>query len=158
MKRILSIIGIIIFSPEMFAILILIALYFIVPQIFVWIASRVSTADEQLKFLALAPLTLTIFIISKRSDLLFPEHKENQILQEWPNYHMLLDRFWVCMLFSATSAGVSLAIWLIGLSLKNPTYLLAFMISLMVPLITLFTFINATISLRRFLSLYKQKH
>ena len=158
MKRTLGIVGIIIISPEMLAILLLTVLYFSVPQVFIWLASRVSPADEQLKFLALAPLALTGIIISKRNDLLFPEHKESQLLQEWPDYKMILDRYWVCVLFSATCTGVSLGIWLVGLNLKDPVYLAVFMTSLIIPVITFFTFINATISLKRLLSLYKQKH
>lgn len=158
MRRTLGIVGIIIISPEMLAILLLTILYFAVPQVFIWLAFRVSTTDEQLKFLALAPLALTGIIINKRNDLLFPEHKESQLLQEWPDYHLIYDRYWVCLLFSATCTGVSLVIWLIGLSLKDPAYLVVFLTSLIIPIITFFTFINATISLKRLLFLYKQKH
>jgi hypothetical protein len=153
MKRFVNILGIFFISPEMAFVLILIIMIFLKPNFFIFLASRINTADDLIKCLALVPPTITWIIFSKKDDLLFPEkHPTDEFLQKWSDYHLLLDRYWICLVFGIISSIPTLYIWIFNNDLKNYITLAVFLGGIIVPLITFLTFFNATITLKRILS------
>jgi hypothetical protein len=141
-------------SPETVAVLIVVVLHRFVPFPFTWLGSRLSGQNDPIQFLSLIPVGLVGLIVHGRGDLLFPEHPAGRVLQEWPHYHMILDRYWATVLFSGGATLVTVGMWALQIPLNDPTHLAVFLGAILVSLITYLCFLNATISVRRVLSRY----
>jgi hypothetical protein len=127
-------------------------LYMRAPQVFYFLGAQIRGNDESIKFLALVPVTMLGLVIHGRKDLLFPDHPKNNLLQEWPEYYHILDRYWVTVFFGGVCILLSVGIWVLHLPLTNPEWLSIFMCSISVSTVTYFSFLNATIQVRRILS------
>jgi hypothetical protein len=153
MKRVIDIVRTFVISPEFLFVAIISLLVYIKPTIFAKLASMVNTADEPIKFLALVPISITVYLMSKKDELLFPEqHSSYKILQSWPDYQMLLDRYWIAITWGIICSLPCLAIWIFSGDLTNYIIFSLFFCSIITSVITALTFFGATITLRRILS------
>lgn len=152
MKRIWNLFIAITISSETLVTLIYFLLYMCVPQIFQLLGSQIGSNSEPIKFLALVPTVLLGLIIHGRKDLLFPDHHKNNLLQEWPEYYHILDRYWVTVLLCGVCIFLTVGIWALHLPLTEPRWLAVFLCSISISIVTYLTFLNATIQVRRVLS------
>jgi hypothetical protein len=158
MKRVLDILKAVIISPEVGFIIFLFLLVYLRPDILRNLASQVNTNDETIKFWALVPVSVTIYFFTHRDDLLFPkEERLQEILNDWREYHLLLDRYWICIFWGGLGSLLTLAIWLFKGDLSIPSIFSIFFGGIITPTITFLTFVSATITLKRLLSTYSKK-
>lgn len=153
MKRTFDILRAVVISPEAVFIAVFALLVNLKPGIFISLASRINTADDLIKYLALIPASITVILMTKKDDLLFPDqHQAYYLLQKWPNYHLLLDRYWICIFWGILCSIPTLSIWIFDGDLTEYITFSLFFCGILTPIITLLTFFTATITLKRILS------
>lgn len=158
MKRFLDIIKALIISPEMGFVILFFSLAYLKPDVLLNLSSKVNTNDETIKFWALVPVSITIYFVTQRDDLLFPkEERLQEILNEWDGYHLLLDRYWICIFWGGLGSLLTLAIWLFKGDLSTSIIFSMFFGGIITPTITFLTFFSATITLKRLLSTSSKK-
>jgi hypothetical protein len=153
MKKILDVIGAIIISPEFVFVAGFALVVYLEPSVFISLAARVSTAKEQINYLSLVPPGIVLVLMKQKDDLLFPEqHPANNLLQEWPQYHLLLDRYWISVMWGILGSLYPLWVWIFQGDLTNYVTFSIFFCSIITSIITALTFFGATITLKRILS------
>ena len=158
MKRIFDIVRAVIISPECVFVAIFTFLVLVKPDIFISLASRVNTTDDLIKYLALVPPTIAVVLMRRKDDLLFPEqHPAYALLQDWPNYYLLLNRYWISVMWGILSSLITLWVWIFGGDLTEYITFSLFFCSIITSIITAFTFFSATITLKRILSTTAKK-
>ncbi|RLD03645.1 MAG: hypothetical protein DRI32_07075 [Chloroflexi bacterium] len=155
MKQIKDFLYTFIVSPEMIFISIFGLLLYLSPSFFIQVAAKLNVAEGIIKPLALIPLGLLSLIIKQKNEILFPDHELNAVLQKWPNYYLITNRYWTCVLFEGISLMFTGCIW-IGIQMyeidfKNYVVFALFVGGLVVSIITYLTFLNSTITIKRIL-------
>jgi hypothetical protein len=89
------------------------------PQEIKNIASQIESNNEILKFLAIIPIGIFVWIIKEARELLFPGEKINNILHEWPEYWKLRIHFNVALFYSFIFLALGLSVWIFGLDINN---------------------------------------
>ena len=154
MKRVINFLRIIIVSPEMAFIAVLCLSVYLYPVFFIWVASEVNAVEDVIKYLAFVPLALGGMIVRQKDELLFPTHKSNNTLQEWPDYNsLLLDTYWGCLFFEAVSVVSTLGVWIFNADIKNYIVFSVFVGGIVVSIISYLTFFNSTITIKRIFDL-----
>lgn len=142
-------------SPEILVVVIFLLIYEFIPKLFIFIGA-VIRENEPVKFLALTPVSMLGLMIHGRKELLFPEHEKTEFLLAWEGYYLILDRYWISIVFCGVCVIASVAVWSAGAALGEPDIAAIFLCAIIVSLVTYITFHNATIRLRR--ELAKIKH
>lgn len=143
-------------SPEMVTALAFLAVLTFFPQLFDILGSKLTGDKDQIKFLALIPVGILGLIIHARNDLLFPSHPFAHVLQEWPDYFMILDRYWFSVLICALCILISVGIWILNIPFNNSRALALFLCAITEPVVTYICFHAATIRVRRELARCKK--
>lgn len=153
MKRTLNVIRAIIISPEFVFVAGFALLAYLKPDLFISLASRVNTAKEPVSYLALVPPTIVVILMRQKDDLLFPTQPPiSDLLQNWPGYHLLLERYWITVTWGILTSFPTLWIWLFKGDLTEYITFSIFFCSIITSIITALTFFSATIMLKRILS------
>jgi len=157
MKRVWEFFKMLILSPEALIVLVFGAALKVSPQTFTKIGSMLSGNKEPIRFLAFVPFVMLGLIMNGKKDLLFPEHEAESLLQQWPEYYLILDRYWVSIIICAVCGITEIIIWALNLPLAKPSVLASFIAAIVVSPVTYLLFHNATIKIRRMLSAAKVK-
>jgi hypothetical protein len=120
MKRLCDCIRAIFLSWECVVILIACAAYVWFPDFIKTIGVRLSTGNEGIKWLALIPVALFFPVLKDRQQLLFPDEHGADIYQEWPDYRMVSDRYFITVGWVLSCAIVSVAVWVLHAQLSDP--------------------------------------
>lgn len=153
MKRTFDILRAILVSPEAVFIAAFALVVSLKPEFFISLASRINTTEDLIKYLALIPASITVILMTKRDDLLFPDqHPADFLLQKWSGYHLLLDRYWICIFWGVLCSIPTLSIWIFSGDLTEYITFSLFFGGILTPIVTLLTFFVATITLKRILS------
>lgn len=153
MKRFLDILRAIVISPEMLFLAAFSLFAHLNQSYIISIASKTNTNEETIKYLALVPPSIIVFLYMRRDDLLFIDnHPKHNLIQEWPNFHMLLDRYWICILWGILGSVATVPIWIFNGDLSAINIFYLFFSGIITPIISLLTFFSATITIKRILS------
>jgi hypothetical protein len=158
MKRVWEFLKMLILSPEALIVLAFGAALKVSPQTFTKIGSMLSGNKEPIRFLAVVPFVMLGLIIKDKKDLLFPEHAAENLLQQWPEYYLILDRYWASIIICAACGITEIIIWALNLPLTKPSVLASFIAAIVVSPVTYLLFHSATIKIRRILSTSNMKH
>lgn len=136
MKRIKDIAIAVCISPEVVIILFCLFLYHHYPELYQWIGARVSARADVIKYFCFIPVGLLVLSLKIAFPLLFPGDKEMKILQAWPKYHMLKDRYVISLLFIAGCSVASIAVWALNLPVPDARFIAVIIGSILISCIT----------------------
>lgn len=109
-------------SPELVAILAVLALMKFCPAQYASLGKTIRSDDEVWKYLPALTLAFSTTAINYSSKLRAPlENFSNKRLYEWPLYNLFVDRVYVGIFYGVLSGTASLALWFIGKSLDDAT-------------------------------------
>lgn len=84
------------------------------------LTAMLSSDPEFLKYLALLPVGIAVWIFSEARTLLLPDGKARVVLHQWPDYWRLKAHFAVSLMYTAIFTVTGLAAWAFGLTAANP--------------------------------------
>lgn len=159
MRRVLDVVRAILLSPEFVFAAGLALIVSLKSEIFISLASMVTSVDERINYLALISPAIVAVLIKQKDDLLFVSgHPMAGALQEWPQYHLILDRYWVTIMWCVLCSIITISIWILDGDLSHYIIFSLFFGSIIISLIASLTFFSATITLRRILSTMPKRH
>ena len=134
-------------SYEALFFVIIVALCFYFPVVFVEIGNHLKTNNDIWKFIPSIPLIICSFSVRYAWKILIPlEGSSNRILHEWPNYWKLKYRVIISVIICATCILSAVSIWFFSLLLPALTVGAIFIISIIISLI---------VALNQFLAAFK---
>ena len=152
MNRVLYILKIVIISPEFASLAIIALLAFIQPNFFIWLSSRINTTNEMVKWFGLLPAGMTGVMVTRNTELLSPGPQETaKTLLQWSEYYKIEYRFWICLFFGTIGSIACGYVMLFG-DLKAYIMLTIFLGGIVISSISFLTFLSATITLKRIIS------
>ncbi|MEW6487168.1 MAG: hypothetical protein AB1578_04535 [Thermodesulfobacteriota bacterium] len=128
-----------------------VGVYILAPSCFVWLGARL-TQNEPIKYLALVPVALLVVMVRSAGDLLFPSSVDFTILQKWPDYHMVKDRYLISLVITGACTLVVISIWALSLPLSQALNAFAFVTAIAVALVAYGCFAYATWTVKEILS------
>lgn len=151
MKRILDIIRAFCVSPEVACILLL-AIGGCV--FYDWLADflpHLFLNQDAFKWVAIVPVAPLALTINERQKLLSPDSRLSSWYLEWPEYHMIKDRYFITLVWEIASICVTVSIWLFGLKITDPLVFILFLGGIIVSIVSYCLLLNATIKLKQLL-------
>ncbi|MEK6760196.1 MAG: hypothetical protein AABY51_10535 [Deltaproteobacteria bacterium] len=85
-----------------------------------FLSSKISDNSELLKYVALLPATLVVYVFKESKTLLFPKDDEKKVLQGWQDYWKLKIRFNIGLLYSITFAFIGVTALIFGFKINEP--------------------------------------
>lgn len=156
MKRITDILISIFISVEFLVGFLFFLAYQTCPNYFDLLGTRLTQNSDFIKYLTFIPVGLLAIIMKDKKDLLFPDHVSNEILQEWPDFHMIEDRYYLTLFFILVCFLSCGGIWALNFKLSSGLYFAIFIAAVTISVITFVHYHYATIKIRRILSKYKK--
>lgn len=145
--RLLETVRIIIASYEALFFVVVVAVYFYFPSVFVGIGNHFKTNNDIWKFIPSVPLIICGFSVQYAWKILMPlEGSSNRILHEWPNYWKLKYRVIISVILCAVCVICTISIWIFSTSLSALTVGTIFMSSIIISL---------TVAFNQFLAAFK---
>ena len=153
MRRVLYILRIVVISPEFVALAVIALLLLVQPGIYIWFSSRINSGNEMIKWFGLLPAGMTGIMVTRNAELLSPYPQEAaKFLLQWPEYYKIEYRFWICLFFGIIGSIACGYVLLFG-DLKDYIMLAIFLGGITVSSISFLTFLSATITLKRIMSM-----
>ncbi len=112
---------VVIISIEFIIILLAISFILFFPDLVIPLSSKLDNNKDVLKYVALLPAALTIWVFKESRILLFPEEDINKSLQKWKDYWKWKIHFQVGLFYAVFFAITGLTTWIIGLKITEPT-------------------------------------
>jgi len=151
MKRIKDIAIAVCISPEVVIVLLCLFIYHRYPEFYQWIGARVSAREDVVKYFCFIPVGLLALSLRIAFPLLFPGDKEMKLLQVWPKYHMLKDRYVISLLFIAVCSTASIAVWALNLPVADARFIAIIIGSILISGITYVSLFFAQIRVKEIL-------
>ena len=111
---------VVILSFEFIILLIGVVILFFWPELAITLSRNFSDSSEFLKYIALVPSFLAVWVFTESRKLLFPEEDQIKILQSWPDYWKWKIRFIVGLSYSVLYAAMGFAVWALGYKFTEP--------------------------------------
>lgn len=138
-------------SFEFLCLLTVLALYTALPQLFVWIGTRLSGADDRIRYFCFVPVAVLALVVRSSKDLLFPSESDCRLLQEWPKYRMVRDRYFVSVVWAAGCALAGPLIWGLKLPVSDKRFVAAAVAAIAISLVDYGCLFVATLTVREIL-------
>ena len=79
------------------------------------VAAALPSNGEMIRYLALLPVGLFVWLLKEGKDILFPgDSEENKRLVQWPDYWRLKLTFGVAVIYGFLFAVASVLVWVLG--------------------------------------------
>ncbi len=110
----------IITAPELLIALAVYALWLFQPSIVEFLGDRLKAESENWKYLNFLPAALLAASFKYATKIRAPsEAKSNKTLYDWPEYHLLVARVNMALVFAGLAATCLVSLWLFGKHLEN---------------------------------------
>lgn len=111
MKKCIDFLRVLIISPEFCVIAFVITGIIIKPEFLLTILAKTNLTSEIIKYFALVPVGLIVLILREVKFVLYPKEDKVNLLQKWPKYYLLKNRFYVSVLYGAVFVLLGLSTW-----------------------------------------------
>ena len=111
------------------------------------ISQKTSIVSEAVKTIALVSGPVLVWIFMECQKILFPTEKQG-VLQVWEGYWQLRIHSFVSLIYSVVFFITPFLLWALNLNLKNPSYFILFLCSLLGQFILALSVYHARIRIR----------
>lgn len=137
-------------SYEFVVFLIFLFMFKFFPNIFSSYLEQLSFNGDFIKWVVFIPCGTFIYVLKNYRDLLSPNHDNWKCLNNYPDYYLLKNRYWVTMIYLFISILLGIFYWVKAEYLESDMFLIL-LCSILISIISFITFHNAVISLSRIL-------
>lgn len=137
-------------GPEVATVLVIVIIRYAFASTIDAIGEAIVVRDAPIQYLAGVPAIVLGYVVAERKQLLFPESAANEILQEWPDYHSIVTRYYLTFGWALLATAIGVGCWAFG-ELSDVNCLIALLGAVLLSLATFVPFFHATYKLKRLL-------